>query len=317
MCFLIVLQGLDKAVKELLPHVEHRNCTRHIYANLKKKFPSAAVRNAFWEAAMATHPQAHKSAMKDLAKASKKAAERLEEFDPKVWSKAFFATHFKTDSTENNMSECFNSWILKTRFMPICDMLTEIHDLIMERMHQKRDAMVDVDCIILPKIKQILDANINESAECSGLWDGKQNFQVKWKETYMKTYEHGLEVLRGEPFWEEAEGDEILPPPMMKKLRGRPKKQRRREGWEGAVKKGKGKFNSMTRLGRVMHCTICRERGHNRGNCPNKPEGYVEQARQKRGGKRKVTTEDDLEVEHELERNEEEAMTGEWRKHLE
>lgn len=181
MCFLIVLQGLDKAVKELLPHVEHRNCTRHIYANLKKKFPSAAVRNAFWEAAMATHPQAHKSAMKDLAKASKKAAERLEEFDPKVWSKAFFATHFKTDSTENNMSECFNSWILKTRFMPICDMLTEIHDLIMERMHQKRDAMVDVDCIILPKIKQILDANINESAECSGLWDGKQNFQVKWR----------------------------------------------------------------------------------------------------------------------------------------
>lgn len=48
----------------------------------------------------------------------------------------------------------------------------------------------------------------------------------------MKTYSHCLEVIRGEPFWEEVDEYTIFPPPKMKKLRGRPKRQRKREGWE-------------------------------------------------------------------------------------
>ncbi|WOH04689.1 hypothetical protein DCAR_0624101 [Daucus carota subsp. sativus] len=163
--------------------------------------------------------------------------------------------------------------------MPIIDMLTDIHDLLMERLHKKRDAMLTKDCIVVPRIKKVLDEAVKESNECSVLWDGKENFQVKWrgigycvnlregtcscrvwelsgipcshaicaihkmrknpvdyvshwfkKDTYMKTYSHCLEVLRGEPFWEDTLGDEILPPPIVKQLRGRPKRQRRREG---------------------------------------------------------------------------------------
>ncbi|KAL8145970.1 hypothetical protein AgCh_003924 [Apium graveolens] len=60
----------------------------------------------------AIHPQAFKSAMKDLAKASKKAFDKMNQLEPKVWIKAYFETHCKTDNTENNISECFNSWIL-------------------------------------------------------------------------------------------------------------------------------------------------------------------------------------------------------------
>ena len=93
----------------------------------------------------------------------------------------------------------------------------------------------------------------------------------------MQRYEYCFEVLMGEPFLEKTDGDAILPPPMMKQLRGRPKKQTR-GGWEAVVKDGKGKFTSMTRLGRVMHCVLCRERAHDKGNYPNTPEGYVEQA---------------------------------------
>ncbi|KAF2324186.1 hypothetical protein GH714_009600 [Hevea brasiliensis] len=29
-------KGLAKAIKELVPHTEHRNCVRHVYANWKK-----------------------------------------------------------------------------------------------------------------------------------------------------------------------------------------------------------------------------------------------------------------------------------------
>ena len=32
------MQGLLKAVKELVPNVEHRMCARHIYANWRKKY---------------------------------------------------------------------------------------------------------------------------------------------------------------------------------------------------------------------------------------------------------------------------------------
>lgn len=341
-----------EAVKELLPHVEHRNCTRHIYSNLQKKHGNEAVRNAFYQASCATHAEAFKTAMRDLEKASKRAAEKMNSFEPKVWSKAFFGTHSKTDSTENNISECFNSWILKSRYMPLIDMLTDIHDLIMERLHKKRDAMINVDCIILPRAKKILDEAVKGSSECTVLWDGRQNFQVKWrgigfcvnlqeqtcscrvweltgipcchavtaiqrmrlnpidfvshyfkKDAYMKTYSHCLEVLRGEPFWEEVEGDTILPPPKMKKLRGRPKRQRRREGWEGSV--SRGKLSKLSRQGRVMHCSNCKQAGHNITKCPQPITNN-----KNRGKKRNLTAEEE-EIRAEMERNEVEEQTGE------
>ncbi|KAK1374985.1 hypothetical protein POM88_031178 [Heracleum sosnowskyi] len=53
--------------------------------------------------------------MKALEKHSKGAVERLREFDPKIWSKAYYGTHSKTESTENSISKCFNSWILRSR----------------------------------------------------------------------------------------------------------------------------------------------------------------------------------------------------------
>lgn len=51
--------------------------------------------------------------------------------------------------------------------MPLTDMLTEIHDMIMERLHQKRDSMSGIDCIVLPRIKKLLDEVIKDSVECN------------------------------------------------------------------------------------------------------------------------------------------------------
>ncbi|XP_074364440.1 uncharacterized protein LOC141705338 [Apium graveolens] len=108
-------KGLDNALKEVLQRVEHRFCTRHIYSNLRKRFPSLAVKRAFWNACCATHPVAHQRSMKDLQKTSKAAHDQLSKLDPKLWSKAFFSTHSKADNVENNMSECFNAWIINER----------------------------------------------------------------------------------------------------------------------------------------------------------------------------------------------------------
>ncbi|KAK1360597.1 hypothetical protein POM88_045071 [Heracleum sosnowskyi] len=64
-------------------------------------------------------------------------------------------------------------------------------------------------------------------------------------------------------------------------------------------------------MGRVMHCAICSERGHKRGKCPNKPADYDENATRIRAPKRKQMTEQEAEVDEEIERAEREKETGE------
>nr|XP_017221405.1 PREDICTED: uncharacterized protein LOC108198146 [Daucus carota subsp. sativus] len=347
-----------KAIRELMPYVEHRFCTRHLVSNLSKVYPSTLVSNCFWNAATATYPRAFKHAMKELERASKGAAKNMKGLDSATWSKAYFSTHSMTDSTDNNMSECFNSWILKTRYMPIIDMLVEIHDMLMIRLHQKRDWMANRDCIIVPKAKQMLDLAVKDSVGYKALWDEKESYTVKgkgssvcvslknrtcscriwdltgvpcshvvtaiqesrqnpidyvakWftKETYMRCYSYTLEALKGEEFWDDVEGDVVLPPLIVKKLRGRPKKLRRREGWEGSV--SSGKKLRMAYTGRVMHCGICREKGHNRSAYPSKTSDHQPPQLKKRGRKGRKEDVDEDEIRTEVELQDEEEQTGE------
>lgn len=247
--------------------------------------------------------------------------------------------------------------------MPLVDMLTEIHDIIMERIHKKRGAMANVNTQLLPKARKLVDQTIKATEECRVLWDGKQSYQVKWrgigfcvnlqaqtcscrvwdltgipcmhgmaailynrlnpldfissyytKETYMKCYSNCLEVLNGPPFWEEVMGDTILPPPINKVLRGRPKKQRRKEGWEYKTSSSKpnkdqmqkDQVQRMTRVGRVMHCGNCNSTEHNVRRCP-KPIIPKEQRKRK---KRSRTAPND-EVQAEVEQENLERATGE------
>lgn len=80
------------------------------------RFPSGALRKAFWFAACATYPAAHDKAMKLIKRMSKTAHDQLSKLDPKSWTKAHFQTHASADNVENNMSECFNAWIINARY---------------------------------------------------------------------------------------------------------------------------------------------------------------------------------------------------------
>ena len=53
------------------------------------------------------------------------------------------------------------------------------------------------------------------------------------KEIFLASYSFPLEALKGEELWETHSTDELLPPDLLKKLRGRPKRMRRKESWEG------------------------------------------------------------------------------------
>lgn len=109
------------------------------------------------------------------------------------------------------------------------------------------------------------------------------------REMYLRAYALSIEALRGEDFWESHNAAEMLPPHVPKKLRGRPKKMRRREEWEGRTQSrsqtesaveeqgepGVKRFNQ----GRIVHCSICKKADHKRTTCPTKDAPMNDNAR--------------------------------------
>ncbi|KAK1382369.1 hypothetical protein POM88_020104 [Heracleum sosnowskyi] len=78
----------------------------------------------------------------------------------------------------------------------------------------------------------------------------------------------------------------ILPPDIPPKLRGRPKKLRRREQWEGGSRSRstqqptQGQSSNLKRFSsrRIMHCSTCKKIGHRKNKCPGKQDGGQQEA---------------------------------------
>ena len=207
------------------------------------------------------------------------------------------------------------------RYMPLLDMLQEIHFKLLKRVTEKRDEMMTKELQLCPKIKKILDERITQSRKWRAVWDGATRYQVKYntrfvtvdleqrscdcrvfdlsgipcahalaaifdrrhkpidyvsdyfkRDKYLNSYAFPLQALKGIDFWDYHEEVEVLlPPEIPKKLRGRPKRLRRREEWEGGTQ---GKKDSTVEQvqrwsgKRVHHCSNCRKTGHRRPSCP-------------------------------------------------
>ncbi|XP_076910464.1 uncharacterized protein LOC143568114 [Bidens hawaiensis] len=127
-------KGIIEAVKDAFSNAEHRQCTRHIYANFIKKFRGLQSKNLFWAAAKSTSKQWFDRHMEELKISSKGAYDHLMERNPITWSKAFFEVGRACDAFENGMSESFNSRIRTARRKPIISMLEDIRRFVMRRM---------------------------------------------------------------------------------------------------------------------------------------------------------------------------------------
>ena len=113
-------QGLQKVVADLLPLAEHRNCARHIYANWKKKgYSSQILRNLFWRAVKCTTDEEFKYAMVDMTAVNSQAAEDFQAVGVYKFCRAYISEWPKCEVVDNNMCECFNSFILNARQKPI------------------------------------------------------------------------------------------------------------------------------------------------------------------------------------------------------
>ncbi|WVY90437.1 hypothetical protein V8G54_035951 [Vigna mungo] len=85
------------------------------------------------------------------------------------------------------------------------------------------------------------------------------------KSTYEETYNGIIYPINGQHIWEVTPYSDILPP-KKKTMPGRPKKKRRLKQWE--LKKNDFELR---KGGQRKRCTICKELGHNKKGCPQRP----------------------------------------------
>ncbi|KAL3731106.1 hypothetical protein ACJRO7_028043, partial [Eucalyptus globulus] len=232
--------GLMNAVSWLSPQAEHRNCARHIYANWKKQHKGDALKNLLWRASRCTFEADFDLVMADLKMECPKGYEDFMRQDPKHFCRAFIRTCTKCDAVENNLNETFNGYICIPRAKPILEMLEEIRAMLMERMTERSQLMVDRMDPICPRIRMKLEKTKLESRYCFARASLGNKFEVEGdgnrfvleindyvddcfkKDAYENCYKFPFPVMNGEKMWPKVSGEPIKPPPYRRK-RGRPK----------------------------------------------------------------------------------------------
>ena len=174
-----IVQGLEKAVSSLLPNAEHRNCARHIYSNWKKKGHSTAtLRTIFWKAVKCTTRPEFQRIMGQMKALKAQAAYDFEAVGVHKFCKAYLSTWPKSEATDNNISESFNSYILRWRSMPIIDMLENIRNAVMCRIVRKRKVFLGRSDELCPEVRKLVNVNISRSRQCFPLDAGDNKYEV-------------------------------------------------------------------------------------------------------------------------------------------
>lgn len=152
------MKGLLEAVKIWLPYAEHRLCTRHIYANFKKRWSGLHYRRLFWSAAATTTRIVFEQRMEEIRQLDQEAFNYLMEKVPATWCRAFFGTNNSCAAFENGVSESFNSRILNARGKPIITMLEDIRIYIMQRIWNMSMLASECQDTICPSIRKEIES---------------------------------------------------------------------------------------------------------------------------------------------------------------
>ncbi|GAA0159934.1 hypothetical protein LIER_38947 [Lithospermum erythrorhizon] len=173
-------KGLESALHELLPRIEHRNCVQHIYRNFKRHHGSQLLRDKLWTCARASTESRYNAAMFDLKEIDPTAQTWMETNVgmPKHSCRAFFPLHVKSDMLCNNLSESFNLFILSARDKSIIAMLERIRRLYMERIKDRRLAIGTKSGPLCPSISKLIDKTICFVDGMSYVWNGLDGYEV-------------------------------------------------------------------------------------------------------------------------------------------
>ncbi|XP_071687360.1 uncharacterized protein [Rutidosis leptorrhynchoides] len=124
-------KGLEVAITQVYPNIEHRECIRHLYSNFKRHFRGDFFTSNLWAAARTYRPSEHDILLKEIFDEREAAITYLNQNHKRIWSRSKFGTISKCDYITNNISKVFNSWIGDLRCQPVLQLLDAIREKFM------------------------------------------------------------------------------------------------------------------------------------------------------------------------------------------
>ncbi|KAL7598870.1 hypothetical protein Lser_V15G23623 [Lactuca serriola] len=171
-------KGLQIAVDQLFPNVEHRYCIRHIHDNVRKKWGQTEYRDHLWRCASATTIPELENLMKDFSKYDKEACQWLKQIPPVHWARSHFSGRVVFDVLISNMCEVFNGKIEKGREKPIISCLEFIREYLMKRICNVMKEMKKDKGPLTPIATDILGARKKGVSQYIARWNGENKYQV-------------------------------------------------------------------------------------------------------------------------------------------
>ncbi|CAD5320933.1 unnamed protein product [Arabidopsis thaliana] len=276
--------GLVKAIHNVLPQAEHRQCSKHIMDNWKRDSHDMELQRLFWKIARSYTIEEFNTHMANLKSYNPQAYASLQLTSPMTWSRAFFRIDIRRQCMVRTAKRFIIAERLKSRFTPRA--YAEIEKMIVgsagcER-HLARNNLheiyvndvgyfVDMDkktcgcrkwemvgipcvhaaCVIIGRKEKVED------------YVSDYYTKVRWRETYRD----GIRPVQGMPLWPRMSRLPVLPPPWRRGNPGRQSNYARKKGrYEAASSSNK---NKMSRANRIMTCSNCKQEGHNKSSCKN------------------------------------------------
>ncbi|PKI78985.1 hypothetical protein CRG98_000626 [Punica granatum] len=150
-------KGLENAVRSLLPHMEHINCARHLYANWKKRHTGLALKSCFWRYVRITTEAGFRRIMNEMRALSAQATDDFEEIGVKKFYRAYINEWPKCDVVDNNIY---------------------IRTALMKRMAEKKELFVGSTDVLCPRLRKIVEENKDGARYCEPTHGGDWRFQV-------------------------------------------------------------------------------------------------------------------------------------------
>ncbi|XP_022019508.2 uncharacterized protein LOC110919548 [Helianthus annuus] len=175
-------KGLDIAITQVYPNVEHRECIRHLFSNFQKRFRGDLFTRNLWRAAKTYCVNEHDRLLNEIAGANKDALTYLNENHNKIWSRCRFGETSKCNYVTNNISESFNAWIGEVRYKPVLELLDSIREKIMVRFDKKMRLSKKWKGTLVPKTKTYLDKISKKLGAYEICRSGENRAEVKYED---------------------------------------------------------------------------------------------------------------------------------------
>ncbi|XP_058217035.1 uncharacterized protein LOC131327932 [Rhododendron vialii] len=149
-------RGIKEGIAKVFPSSFHAYCLYHLKGNLRTTLASTNVKykesliRVFSKCAYAPTVAKFNQHMGNLLKHGGAAVVHfLSELPNERWANVFFPRQ-RYGAMSSSLAECFNSWILKERELPVVDMVDRIRKKMMKSMCLRRERASKWDQVICP-----------------------------------------------------------------------------------------------------------------------------------------------------------------------